>query len=150
MKKPTVVVVEDDPADQAWILRTFRQNHVRKPVVMAGDREKALALLLGENPADGARNGGTPDLVLLDLASRGIDGLDLLRRLRADERTRRLPVVLLTASVIEEDAVRGGDLGPSRFVRKPMSFRPFLEALRDLGMCCRVLNDDHGLCGVPS
>jgi two-component system response regulator len=135
MNDMIILLVEDNPKDEALTLRALQKNNIRNEVVVAHDGAEALDYLLGQN--------GTPlpQLILLDLKLPKIDGLDVLRRLRADERTRLLPVVILTSSTEERDLVEGYRLGANSYVRKPVDFVEFTEAVKQLGLYWLLLNN---------
>jgi len=137
-RSPTILLVEDSPADVELTLRAFRKTGIPHDIVVVGDGEEALTRLFS-----GGRGGvdALPALVLLDLNLPKIDGLEVLRRLRADERTKRLPVVILSSSNEESDVGRGYDLGANSFVRKPVDFDRFVETTRQLGLYWLVLNE---------
>jgi two-component system response regulator len=137
METKVILLVEDNPRDETLTLRALRKSNIVNDIVVARDGAEALDLLLGAS--DGAE--ALPQLVLLDLKLPKIDGLEVLRRLRADARTRRLPVVVFTSSNEEEDLIRSYDLGANSYVRKPVDFDQFLEATRQLGMYWLVLNE---------
>jgi CheY-like chemotaxis protein len=132
----TILLVEDNPDDAELTLRAFKRSKIANDVVVARDGEEALAYLLATGAA-----AVLPEVVLLDLKLPKVDGLEVLRRLRADARTRRLPVVVLTSSNEEKDVVSSYDLGANSFVRKPVDFAEFLEAARQLGLYWLVLNE---------
>lgn len=147
MGSETILLVEDNPDDEALTLRALRRNNILNEVVVARDGEQALKTLFGERPGgDGA--GALPELVLMDLKLPKIDGLEVLRRIRADERTRRLPVVILTSSREDADIVAGYDLGANSYIRKPVDYSQFVEAVRQLGLYWLVLNVSPAL-GSP-
>ncbi len=132
----TIMLVDDSPDDVALTLRAFKKNNITNKVMVASDGEEALQYLL---PDDDSCN-PAPALVLLDINLPKINGLEVLRRLRQDERTRYLPVVVLTTSNEERDIVETYDLGANSFVRKPVAFGDFLEAVRVLGMYWLLVN----------
>jgi CheY-like chemotaxis protein len=140
----TILLVEDDPDDEALTLRALRRAQVGNAVLVARDGVEALDRLLG----DGAGPREIPQVVLLDLKLPKIDGLEVLRRLRADERTRLLPVVVLTSSSEERDLVESYRLGANSYVRKPVDFGEFAEAVGRLGLYWLLVNqpppDRHG------
>ena len=139
MTPRSILLVEDNADDAALTLRAFRKNNIQNEVRVAADGVEALALLHGAGP-DG-RPHPPPAVVLLDLKLPKIDGLEVLRRIRADERTRLLPVVILTSSKEEADMIAGYRLGANSYVRKPVDFTDFLEATRQLGLYWLVLNE---------
>lgn len=133
----SILLVEDNPDDVLLTLRAFKRALVANPIQVVNDGEEALAYLLGEA---GKEPPQLPAVILLDLNLPKIDGLTVLRRLRADERTRRLPVVVLTSSREERDIVGSYNLGANSFVRKPVDFDQFVEAARQLGLYWLMLN----------
>lgn len=138
MENKTILLVEDNPDDEALTLRALQRNNIFNEVAVARDGAEALEYLFG---CGGDGDGGVlPEVVLLDLKLPKIDGLDVLRRIRADERTRRLPVVILTSSNEERDILSGYDLGANSYIRKPVDFNQFIEAVRQLGLYWLVLN----------
>ncbi len=136
MNNKPILLVEDNPDDVTFSLRAFRQNNIGNEVVVASDGDQALQILLPENAARAFQ----PALVLLDIKLPKIDGLDVLRRIRADPRTESLPVVILTTSNEETDIVSSYRLGANSFVRKPVAFSDFLNVAKMLGMYWLVLN----------
>lgn len=138
MDRKVVLLVEDNPDDRDLTLRAFERHRFGNEVVVAEDGQAALDYLLA--PADGGRPRPLPELVLLDLKLPKVDGLEVLRRIRAEERTRLLPVVVLTSSAEESDLVRSYALGANSYVQKPVSFTDFVDASRHLGMYWLVLN----------
>lgn len=141
MDGKVILLVEDNPDDEALTLRAFRKSHIRNEVIVARDGAQALELLLVQGVA--------PQVVLLDLKLPKIDGLEVLRRLRADPRTQLLPVVILTSSKEEQDMVQGYRLGANSYVRKPVDFEKFLEAVNQLGLYWLVMNETPSLPARP-
>jgi two-component system response regulator len=133
---PTIMLVDDSPDDVALTMRAFKKNNITNKVLVAADGEEALRYLLPDDDT----NNPVPALVLLDINLPKINGLEVLRRLRQDERTRYMPVVVLTTSNEERDIVETYDLGANSFVRKPVVFGDFLEAVRVLGMYWLLVN----------
>jgi two-component system response regulator len=132
-----ILLVEDNLDDVSLTLRALKKNHILNNVTVAYDGAEALGHLFNEGGA-----GRTPyGLVLLDLKLPKIDGLEVLRRLRADERTRLIPVVILTSSRLEEDVEAGYREGANAFVRKPVNFTEFVEAINAVGMFWLLLNE---------
>ena len=125
MIEGVIMLVEDNPRDEELTLRALRKNKINNPVVVARDGAEAIDHLFNESHA-------LPQLVLLDLKLPKIDGIEVLRRLRANERTRLLPVVILTTSNEEKDRLAGYMHGANSFVRKPVDFNEFMEAVREL------------------
>lgn len=135
-----ILLVEDNPDDEALTLRALRKANVRNEVVVAHDGVEALDYLFGTGAYAGRDTRTLPQVVLLDLKLPRLDGLEVLRRLRADDRTRLLPVVILTSSNEEEDRMAGYELGANSYVRKPVDFSHFAEAVRQLGLYWLLLN----------
>ena len=133
-----ILLVEDNPDDVALTLRALKRNNIVNPVSHARDGADALAQL-GEGlpPGQGPE---LPALILLDLKVPKVDGLEVLRRIRADPRLKLLPVVILTSSSEQSDIIRGYDLGANGYVRKPVDFQQFAEAVKTLGLYWLVLN----------
>lgn len=140
MNQQTILLVEDNPDDEELTLLAFEQNGISNPIAVAHDGAEALELLFGADPPEG-RDGALPAVVLLDLKLPKVDGFEVLRRIRADERTRFLPVVVLTSSRQDEDLVASYTLGCNSYVRKPVDFAEFLEAVRQLGLYWLLLNE---------
>lgn len=136
-----ILLVEDNPDDEALTVRAFRKNNIRNEVVVARDGAEALEYLFGTGAYAGRDITVTPAVILLDLKLPKVDGLEVLRRLRADERTRNLPVVILTSSKEEQDLLNGYKLGANSYIRKPVDFNQFMEAVRQLGLYWLVLNE---------
>jgi len=128
-----ILLVEDNADDLELTLRAFKKSQIVHEIAVARDGREALDYLFSEGAFAGADTSRAPEVVLLDLNLPKLDGLDVLRRMRADERTRRLPVVVLTSSREEQDVVRSYDCGANSFVRKPVDFSRFLDAAYLLG-----------------
>ncbi|HET7456784.1 MAG TPA: response regulator [Gemmatimonadaceae bacterium] len=139
--KHCVLLVEDNADDAQLALAALRGNRIVNEVVLARDGEEARDYLFGLGTHSGRNATDCPQLVLLDLKLPKIDGLDVLRRIRADERTRHTPVVVLTSSDEEEDLVRSYRLGANSYVRKPIDFERFLDAIKQLTVYWLVLNE---------
>jgi CheY-like chemotaxis protein len=137
MKNKTILLVEDNSDDEALTLRALRKNNILNEVTVARDGQQALDYFFGEDAA--TRH--APAVVLLDLKLPKIDGLEVLQRLRADDRTSLQPVVILTSSKEEQDIVNGYRLGANSYIRKPVDFNQFMEAVRQLGLYWLVLNE---------
>ena len=130
-----ILLVEDNDDDVELTLRAFARSNVANQIQVVRDGEAALHYLLAPG------HNSLPQVVLLDLKLPKVDGLEVLKRIRAEERTRRLPVVILTSSGEEKDLINSYDLGANSYVRKPVDFRQFLEAARQLGLYWLVLNE---------
>ncbi len=139
MERKSILLVEDNPDDEELTLRALKQYNVANEVVVARDGVEALEYLLGDGGGAG-EPACLPEVVLLDIKLPKVDGLEVLRRLRGDLRTRRLPVVVLTSSAEEKDRLASYDLGANSYVRKPVDFLEFSEAVRQLGLYWLVLN----------
>ena len=139
-KEKVILLVEDNGDDEVLTLRALKRHNISNPVVVARDGVEALDYLFGTGAHAGRDTGALPQVMLLDLKLPRLDGLEVLKRVRADERTRRLPVVILTSSREESDVVRGYDLGANSYVRKPVDFTEFLESVRQLGLYWLILN----------
>jgi two-component system response regulator len=135
-----ILLVEDNPADVALTLRAFKQHNLANEIVVARDGVEALEYLHGTGGPDNRPLHALPQLVLLDLKLPRIEGLEVLRRLRAEPRTRLLPIVVLTSSDEQRDIVMSYGLGANSYVRKPVAFEEFVEAARYLGLYWLVLN----------
>jgi two-component system, response regulator len=134
-----ILLVEDNPDDEALTRRALAKNNIQNDVLVAHDGAEALDYLFGTGPHAGRAI--SPEVILLDLKLPKIDGLEVLRRIRADERTRLLPVVILTSSREERDVISGYGLGANSYIRKPVDFGQFVEAVRQLGLYWLVLNE---------
>jgi len=135
-----ILLVEDNPRDEELTLRALKKSHVMNPVVVARDGVEALDYLFCRGAHAGRSPREVPQVVLLDLKLPKLDGIEVLAALRADERTKLLPVVVLTSSVEERDLVRSYSLGANSYVRKPVDFAEFLEATRQLGLYWLMMN----------
>ena len=136
-----ILLVEDNPDDEALTLRALRKNHIANQVIVAHTGEDALDFLFGTGAHAGRDTSVRPHLMLLDLNLPRIDGHEVLRRIRIDPRTKHLPVVVLTSSKEEEDIVRSYSLGANSYVRKPVHFAEFSEAVKVLGLFWLLLNE---------
>jgi len=141
LKGKIILLVEDNPDDEALMVRALQKNNILNEIAVARDGVEALEYLFAEGAHADRKGGLMPQVVLLDLKLPKLDGLRVLRRLRADPRTKLLPVVLLTSSNEEEDLVNGYGLGANSYVRKPVDFDQFREAIRELSLYWLVLNE---------
>ena len=136
-----VLLVEDNPSDVALTQRAFAKCRIANELVMTEDGQDALDYLFGEGAYAGRDPAELPLVVLLDLKLPRVDGLETLKRIRADARTHRLPVVILTSSTEEHDVAMGYDLGVNSYIRKPVDFDQFATAIQNLGLYWLVLNE---------
>jgi CheY-like chemotaxis protein len=145
-----IMLVEDNPRDEELTLRALRKSNVMNPVVVARDGVEALDYLFSRGAYANREPKTLPQVVLLDLKLPKVDGLEVLRALRASELTRFLPVVVLTSSVEERDLIQSYSLGANSYVRKPVDFVKFIDAVRQLGSYWLVLNEIARLPGRAS
>jgi two-component system response regulator len=143
----SILLVEDNPDDELLTMRAFRRNHIVNDVDVVRDGQEALDFLLCSGAWSHRDPCDLPQVVLLDLKLPKIDGLEVLRRLRANDRTKSLPIVVLTSSSEESDIVASYDLGANSYVRKPVDFSEFCSAVKDLGMYWLMLNEPNPLPG---
>lgn len=133
-----ILLVEDDPDHELLTIRALRKSNIANEIIVARDGEEALKVLFGEGEGTPKQ---LPQVVLLDLKLPKVDGLEVLRRIRESDATHMLPVVMLTSSDEESDVVRSYRLGVNSYIRKPVNFTEFAEAMRQLGMYWLVLNE---------
>ena len=136
-----ILLIEDNEDDELLTLRAFARNNISNDIVVARDGSQALDFLFGEGEHAGRDLSKMPDLILLDLKLPKVGGLEVLRALRANEQTKLLPVVVLTSSLEEQDLIRSYGLGANSYVRKPVDFNEFTEAVRHLGLYWLILNE---------
>lgn len=141
MADKIILLVEDNADDEKLTLRALQKNKISNEVVVARDGAEALEYLIGNGSHAESKLNPLPQVVLLDLKLPKVDGLEVLRRLRANERTKFLPVVILTSSNEEQDRITGYALGANSYVRKPVDFSQFMEAARQLGLYWLILNE---------
>jgi two-component system response regulator len=134
-------LVEDNPDDEELTLRALHRNLIANEVISVHDGQEALDFIFGQGAWEGRDPADLPALILLDLNLPKVDGLSVLRQIRADVRTRRAPVVILTSSNEQQDLIRGYELGANSYVRKPVAFEEFVEAVRQLGVYWLILNE---------
>lgn len=133
MENEVILLVEDNPMDAALMLRALKRNCITNQVVIAGDGVEALDYLFGSADDAGCVGGALPRVVLLDLKLPKVDGFEVLRRIRADERMNRLPVVVLTSSNEKQDSDRAYFLGADTYIQKPVDYAEFLDVVKHLG-----------------
>jgi two-component system response regulator len=137
----TILLVEDNPDDVELTLRAMRKNRIANKVVVAVDGVEALDYLFGTGAYADRESKDNPRLILLDLKLPRLDGLQVLARLRADERTKLVPTVILTSSKEEQDLIRGYKCGANSYVRKPVDFNKFVEAVHQIGLYWLLINE---------
>jgi two-component system, response regulator len=141
MKQKRILLVEDNPDDVKLTLRALEKNRIANSVEIASDGVDALDYLFGSGRFAGRDTSVMPQVILLDLKMPRMDGLEVLRRIRADEKTKLLPVVVLTTSNEDKDRVESYKLGANSYVRKPVDFIQFAEAVKQLGLYWLVVNE---------
>ena len=141
MSDRVILLVEDNADDEALTMRALKKNNITNEIVVARDGVEALDYLFGTGPHAGRDLSNQPELILLDLKLPKVDGFEVLKKLRSDKRTMLLPVVILTSSNEQQDIVNGYGLGANSYVRKPVDFQHFLDAVRQLGLYWLVLNE---------
>jgi len=141
MKPKTILLVEDNPSDIDLTKRALEKGHVLNELVVAEDGQEALEYIFATGIHAGRDATHMPALILLDLKLPRVNGLEVLRQIRSDPRTKRLPVVILTSSSEEHDVITSYDLCANSYIRKPVDFLQFVEAVQNLGMYWLVLNE---------
>ena len=141
MKNKIILLVEDNPDDVKLTLRALKKSNILNEVVVAQDGVEALDYLFGTGKFEGRDTRIMPQMILLDLKMPRMDGLEVLQRIREDERTKVFPVVILTTSSEDKDRVESYKLGANSYIRKPVDFNQFVEAVRQLGLYWLVLNE---------
>jgi two-component system response regulator len=136
-----ILLVDDNPDDVALTIRAFRQSHIANRIVVAKDGLEALDYLFARGAYEGREKSDLPSVVLLDLKLPKIDGIGVLQKIRGDERTRLLPVVILTTSDEDRDKIDSFRFGANSYVRKPVAFEAFHKAARQLGIYWLLLNE---------
>lgn len=136
----TILLVEDNPDDVKLTLRAFKRNNMLNPIIVARDGVEALDFLLARGAYAERASKSLPTLIILDLKLPRLDGLGVLKAIRADEQTRLIPVVVMTSSKEEQDLIQSYSLGANSYVRKPVNFAEFLEAVRVLGIYWMMTN----------
>jgi two-component system, response regulator len=141
METKTILLVEDNADDEALTFRALMKNNISNQLVVARDGAEALDYLFATGKYSGRDVSLGPQVVLLDLNLPKVSGLEVLRQLRANERTKLLPVVILTSSNEDQDRLQGYDSGANSYVRKPVDFNQFVESVRQLGLYWLILNE---------
>lgn len=141
MNHKMILLVEDNPDDEALTIRALSKNNVANDIVVVRDGAEALDYLFGTGTHAGRDPLNLPQVTLLDLKLPKVDGLEVLRRIRSDPRTQMLPVVILTSSKEEQDLIRAYSSGANSYVRKPVDFNQFVDAIGRLGLYWLVLNE---------
>jgi two-component system response regulator len=141
MKSKLILLVEDNPSDIELTKRALQKSRVINELVVVEDGQEALDYLFAAGAHADRVDAPLPTVVLLDLKLPKIDGLEVLRRIRADERTRRMPIVVLTSSKEENDVAASYDLGVNSYIRKPVDFKQFAKSIEELGLYWLVLNE---------
>jgi two-component system, response regulator len=144
-----ILLVEDNPDDEELTMRALHKNNIMNDIVVARDGIEALDYLFGTGTHIGRDLSIQPQVILLDLKLPRVDGLEVLKRLRADDRTRLLAVVILTSSKEEEDLIQSYALGANSYVRKPVNFADFIAAVKTLGLFWLLLNEIPSARGIP-
>jgi len=141
MKEKAILLVEDNPDDIELTIRALKKNNILNKVIVANDGVEALDYLFGTGTYAGRDTNERPQVVLLDLKMPRVDGLEVLHRIRSDERTKLLPVVILTTSSEDMDRVTSYKEGANSYIRKPVDFNQFVKAVQQLGLYWLVLNE---------
>lgn len=144
-EEKVILLVEDNNDDIALTLRAFKKSNTRNEIIVMEDGELALDFLFGKGKYEGRDLNRMPSLILLDLKLPKVDGLEVLRRIRNEPRTRLLPVVVLTSSIEEQDLIRAYELGANSYMRKPVDFVKFVDAVHQLGVYWLALNENPPL-----
>lgn len=140
MEKKTILLIEDNPDDEALMTRALSKNKIANEIVIARDGIEALEYLFATGKFEGRSTNEQPQIILLDLKLPKMDGIEVLRRIRSDERTKHIPVVVLTTSIEQRDIVESYQFGANSYVQKPIDFTEFMEATRQLGTYWLLLN----------
>jgi DNA-binding response OmpR family regulator len=134
-----ILLVEDNPDDVELTILAFKKNNFANEIKVVEDGEEAINFLLGEN-SEGVSTFGFPELILLDLKLPKVDGHEVLKEIKSDKKTKRIPVVILTSSQEEEDIIKGYDLGANSYVRKPVDYKDFVDVVNNLGVYWLAIN----------
>ena len=141
MNEKTILLIEDNPSDIDLTKRALEKNRISNELVVIDDGQEALDFLFGTGQYAGRDITRLPTLILLDIKLPRVDGLEVLRKIRSCELTRRLPVVILTSSKEEQDVATSYDLGVNSYIRKPVDFAQFVSAIEHLGLYWLVMNE---------
>jgi DNA-binding response OmpR family regulator len=141
LEEKIILLVEDNPDDVTLTERALKKSHILNKLIVAKDGVEALDYLFGTGSWAGRDMNNMPEIVLLDLKLPKIDGLEVLKRIRANAQTKLLPVVILTSSKEEKDLIDGYSMGANSYIRKPVNFNQFADAVRQLGLYWLVLNE---------
>ena len=141
MTSKIILIAEDNPNDEELTLRALKKNNISNDIVVVRDGQEALDYLFGSGPHAGRDLGQRPQVMLLDINLPKVNGLEVLKRIRADERTRTMPVVILTSSAEERDRLAAYASFANSYIRKPVDFDQFTEAVSELGLYWLVLNE---------
>jgi CheY-like chemotaxis protein len=141
LDEKVILLVEDNPDDVILTERALKKSHILNMLVVAKDGAEALDYLFGQGNFAGRDLSCMPEVILLDLKLPKIGGLEVLKKIREDKRTKLLPVVILTSSKEEKDLISGYSLGANSYIRKPVNFNQFVDAVRQLGLYWLVLNE---------
>ena len=139
-----ILLVEDNPDDEELTMRALKKNNISNEIVVARDGAEALDYLFARGKYSGRDQSKMPQLILLDLKLPKVDGIEVLKHIRADERTKLLPVVILTLSKEQQDLINGYSCGANSYIRKPVDFKEFIEAVGQLGLYWLMLNESPG------
>ena len=140
-KDKIILLVEDNPDDEELTMRALKKNNISNEIVVARDGAEALDYLFARGKYSKRDTSEMPQLILLDLKLPKIDGIEVLKQIRSDDRTKLLPVVILTLSKEQQDLINGYSSGANSYIRKPVDFKEFIEAVGQLGLYWLVLNE---------
>lgn len=141
MQEKVILLVEDNPDDEMLTIRALKKNNILNKVIVARDGEEAIDYIMAKGKFAGREKDSLPQVIMLDLKLPKVNGLDVLRQIRSNEATRLVPVVILTSSKEEKDMVESYNLGANSYVRKPVDFNQFSEAVNQLGLYWLLLNE---------
>ncbi len=141
MKNKVILLAEDNPDDVTLTLRALKKSNILNEVVVARDGVEALDYLFASGKYEGRDTRIIPQVILLDLKMPRLDGFEVLQRIRADERTRLIPVIILTTSSEDRDRIEGYNLGANSYIRKPVDFNQFVYAVQQLGLYWLLINE---------